>query len=133
EEVFQVDAGFAEKSRVVVEEQREAERLAVFGTGEHDLRVGARTEQGLAKTFLGGDDLMLQSLVFAKCTDEIQNRGHVGLEGTADGDVAAHGRGAIIRYSADPAQCRRCLPAAPRTDRGPGARCRASVAAGRPA
>ena len=90
EQVFEVEAGPSEESRIVVEEKGEPGFDPVKG-GEQDFGIGAFPEEGTTKVFLGGDDLMGKLFVLGEGADEAEDKGDV-LGGSRTVDDVWHRR-----------------------------------------
>ena len=78
EQIFEVDAGLREERRVVLEEQREADRRASVVADEHFGRR-TRTKQRRAQFLFGRDDVVAEPFVLREPLDHPQDHGHVAL------------------------------------------------------
>src|ERR1044071_744767 len=102
-QVFEVDAGTREKGRVVVKEEREAERLAVIFTDEH-LRESRVAEECRAQRIFGRDDAIREPLVFGELANETEDRREViGGRGADVHDAASY------NHERSAGRCRRNL------------------------
>src|SRR5262249_9533606 len=110
EQVLEVDSRPSQKSREVVEEQREPHGLAP-GTCEHDFGVRTPPEQRLAQPGFGSDDFVLQMLILRQIANELQNDPHLVRAGGANGNTLA--RAPLAHFNplsslTQPVLCRPC-------------------------
>jgi hypothetical protein len=82
-QVLQVDPGLRQERRIVVEEERETQRLVRI-LRDHHLRRRPCAEQRLAQPVLRRDHLVQQPLVLRQLADEAQDERHVVRRGGAD-------------------------------------------------
>jgi hypothetical protein len=89
EKVFQVDAGFAQKSREIVKEESETDRF-VPKISDHDFSPATLAEERFAQDLFRRRHFVGQLLVNSELFDEAQNQRRIANGRLPDFEILSH-------------------------------------------